>query len=83
MILTKQMTRDEALAGLKRPAWNEETAAQDFEYVATKLGISVDELQSYMDSPNKTYRDYRSQRHLFSAGARAMKALGLEKAGKR
>ena len=83
LILTNQMTRDEAIGGLQRPAWNEETAAQDFEYVATKLGISIDELQSYMDAPNKTYRDYRSQRHLFSVGARVMKALGLEKAGKR
>ena len=28
---------------------------REFEYVATKLGISVDELQSYMDAPNKSY----------------------------
>jgi hypothetical protein len=56
---------------------------QEFEYVATKLGISVSELQSYMDAPNKTFRDYRSQRSLYSIGAALMKAWGLEVGGKR
>ena len=83
LILTKQMTRDEALAKLASPAWDEATIAHEFEYVATKLGISVEELQGYMDAPNKTYRDYKSQRGLFSVGAKVMKLLGLETAVKR
>ena len=37
---------------------------QDFEFVATKLDISVDELQSYMDAPKKTYKDYKSQKNI-------------------
>jgi len=83
LILTQQMTRQEALEKLTRPAFDESTIAQDFEYVATKLGISVPELQGYLDAPNKTYRDYRSQRSVFAVGARAMKLLGIEKAIKR
>lgn len=83
LILTKQMTRDDALRKLSQPAFDATTIAQDFEYVATKLGISVDELQGYMDAPNKTYRDYKSQRILFSVGARAMKLMRLETAMKR
>lgn len=83
LILTKQMTREEALEGLKRPAFDDQTIAQDFEYVATKLGISTDELRGYMAAPNKTYRDYASQRRIFSVGARVMRTLGLERAGKR
>jgi N-acetyl sugar amidotransferase len=83
LILTKQMSRDEALEKLSRPAYDESTIAQDFEYVATKLGISVSELQSYMDASNKTYCDYKSQRAIFTIGAWAMKALGLETAVKR
>ncbi len=51
--------------------------------MATKLGISVTELQSYLDAPNKTYRDYRSQEWIYTAGAKVMKALGLELGGKR
>jgi N-acetyl sugar amidotransferase len=83
LILTKQMARHEALERLSQPAYDERTIAGDFEYVATKLGIAVGELQGYMDAPNRSYRDYKSQRHIFSLGAKAMKALGLEKAVKR
>lgn len=83
LILTGQMTRDEALEKLKQPPYDESTIAQDFEYIATKLGITVEELQGYMDAPNKTYRDYKSQRRIYLLGARVMKALGLEIGGKR
>lgn len=83
LILTGQMTRDEALERLKLPAHDPETIGQDFEYVATKLGISVDELQGYLDAPNKTYKDYKNQAWVYNIGAQAMKMLGLEIGGKR
>ena len=79
LIVTNQMTREEALEQLSQPSYDKNTIAQDFEYIATKLGISVDELQSYMDLPNKTYRDYKSQLRLFIWGTKAMRALGLER----
>ena len=77
------MTREEALEKLKSQAYNEETIHQDFEFVANKLGISVDELQSYMDAPKKTYKDYKSQETIYNIGAKVMRAMGLEKGGKR
>ena len=77
------MTREEALKKLEKPALDDETVKQEFEYVATKLGISVAELQGYMDAPNKTFRDYRSQEAFYALGARAMRLLGLELGGKR
>ncbi len=83
LILTGQMTRDDALRRLASPAFDAQTIVQDFEYIATKLGISVAELQSYFDAPNKSYRDYKSQKGLFAVGAQAMKLLGLETAVKR
>ena len=83
LILTKQMTRGEALEKLAVPPWDETTIAQDFEYVATKLGISVEELQGYMDAPNRSYHDYHSQAWIYSLGAKAMKLLGMEVGGKR
>ncbi len=83
LILTGQMTRDEALEKLKTPAFNEDEIEHDFEYIATKLGIEVGELQEYMDAPNKTYKDYKSQQWLYDIGAKAMRFLGLEKGGKR
>jgi N-acetyl sugar amidotransferase len=83
LILTGQMTREDALAKLQTKPYDEATIAQDFEFVATKLGISVQELQGYLEAPNKTYRDYKSQRWIYDVGAKAMKALGLEVGGKR
>lgn len=83
LILTGQMTRDEALQRLKQPPYDPETIAQDFLYVATKLGISVNELQGYLDGPNRSYRDYRSQESIYAFGAAFMRLLGLEKGGKR
>jgi len=83
LILTDQMTREEALEGLSKVAYDPKTIKQDFEYIATKLGISVEELQSYMDAPNKTYKDYKSQDSIYNMGAKVMRALGLEKGGKR
>lgn len=83
LILTGQMTREDALEELKKPAYDPETIHQDFEYIATKLGISTDELQGYMDAPNKTYKDYKSQENIYNLGAKMLKFLGKEKGGKR
>jgi N-acetyl sugar amidotransferase len=83
LILTGQMTREEALADLAQPPYDEKTIEQDFEYISTKLGISVAELQMYMDAPTKSYKDYKNQLYLFLLGARVMHLMGLEKAVKR
>jgi N-acetyl sugar amidotransferase len=83
LILTKQMTREEALEYLSQPSYNEDTIAHDIEYVATKLGISVNELQGYMDAPNKSYKDYKSQQSIYLLGTKVIKLFGLDKAAKR
>jgi N-acetyl sugar amidotransferase len=83
LILTGQMTREEALQRLKESPWDENTIAQELEFVANKLGISVKELNSYMNLPKKTYRDYRSQEWIYAAGSKIMKLFSLEVGGKR
>lgn len=83
LILTGQMTREEALEKLSKPAFDEETIHQDFEFVATKLGITVEELRSYHSAPNKSYRDYANQAWVYNIGANVMKLLRLEVGGKR
>ena len=83
LILTDQMTREDAIEKLSRPAYDPSQISQDFEYIDIKLGISVDELQSYFDAPNKTFRDYKSQYNIYKVGAKVMRMLGLEKGGKR
>lgn len=83
LILTGQMTRDQALTSLEKPAYDPATIGQDFEYVATKLRISADELNHYFTMPKKFYWDYENQEKLFNAGARILKAIGLETSIKR
>jgi hypothetical protein len=83
LILTGQMSRGDALERLSQPPYDKETIAQDFEYVATKLGISIEELQGYMNSSSKSHKDYKSQQNIYLIGAKLMKLLGLELGGKR
>jgi N-acetyl sugar amidotransferase len=83
LILTGQMTRDEALNKLKEPALQELEAKQEFEYIAKKMNISIEELQGYMNAPNKTYRDYANQGKMFDIGAKVMKLFHIERAIKR
>jgi len=79
LILTKQMSREEALAKLALPPISEEEAKALFNQVAQMLEISTDELQSYFTMPLKTYRDYKHQDYLFDFGAKVMYALKLDK----
>ncbi|EMN0395308.1 N-acetyl sugar amidotransferase [Citrobacter freundii] len=83
LILTGQMTREDALEKLKEPAIPESEARHDFEYIATKLGIPVDELLMYFNQPNKTYLDYKNQLGMFKIGAKVLKYFGIEKSIKR
>lgn len=83
LILTGQMTREDALEQLKKPPYDPETIGQEFGYIATKLRISTDELEHYLRMPKKFYWDYKNQESIFRAGARVLKALGMEASVKR
>lgn len=80
LILTGQMSRAEAIEKLSGTAYDQETVAQDFEYVATKLGLSIAELKGIMAGENKSYRDYKSSMFLIDLGTRALRAVGTQRA---
>jgi N-acetyl sugar amidotransferase len=83
LILTDQMTREEALEKLKTPVYNEEQVKEDFEFIANKLGITVEELKTYFIGPRRTFKDYKSQENIYNLGASVLRLLGMEKGGKR
>jgi len=83
LILTGQLNRAEALQKLEKPAYNPETIDDEFKYIATKLGIDVDELRSYFTSKKKFYWDYKNQLSMFKTGAKILKFLGVERSIKR
>ena len=79
LIMTGQMMRDEALERISYPEMEEHFLAREFEYVAHKLGLTVDELQQLFDAPKKTYRDYKNKRDQIALGADLMRKLRIEK----
>ncbi|WP_222846734.1 N-acetyl sugar amidotransferase [Chitinolyticbacter meiyuanensis] len=79
LIMTGQMTRAEALLRIAQPEMDEHFLSQEFEYVAHKLALSVDQLQALFDMPRHTYRNYKNKRWAIGLGARVMRRLGLEK----
>jgi hypothetical protein len=83
LILTGQMTREEALTQLAKPSYDVTTIGEEFAYIATKLGISVEDLRSYHTMPKKWFRDYKNQEWLFDLGARVLQFIGAEGAIKR
>src|SRR4030042_1718898 len=62
LILTNQMTRAEAIERISKPEIDERTLMQEFEYVANKLGLSVNELQTIFEGENKACTDYKNKR---------------------
>ncbi|MDB4524648.1 hypothetical protein N9208_07025, partial [Akkermansiaceae bacterium] len=83
LVVTGQMTREEALGRLEIPDYTEDMAFEDFTYVAKKLGISKDELENYFKMEKKSFRDYKNQEKIFEVGARVLKMLTGEGSIKR
>jgi len=81
LILTGQMTRDEALTELEKPPYDPATIEQEFNYIATKLGISADELHGYHEMPKKFYWDYRNQRRFFEWGEKILRVIAGTRRG--
>jgi hypothetical protein len=81
--VTGQMSRNEALTRLEELPYDPDTIHHDLEFVATKLRISVADLQGFLAAPNRTHRDYRSQQDVYRIGAKVMRLIGLERGGKR
>jgi len=79
LIMTGQMTRQEALDRIAKPELDEHFLLQEFEYVAHKLDLSVQELQQIFEGENKSFHDYKNKYFLIGLGAKVMAKLGLEK----
>jgi len=83
LILTDQMSREQALEELQNPPLERDVSRREFGYVARKLNISRDELLEYFNGPKRTYRDFASQNGVYSLGSRVLRMVGSERGGKR
>lgn len=74
LILSGQMTREQALRELQQPTYDEDLQKQDKAYVAKKLGFSAEELEQLLNQPNRPHESFgtdRDQRELYFKVARA------------
>ena len=77
-ILAGTMTREEALQILEKPSYDPELMEQDKEYVAKKLGITVQKFEEIIEGPNRTPADYKNSMWLIKLGVFVSKLLGME-----
>jgi len=80
LILAGQMTREDALSELQHKPYDTETIKDDFKYVATKLGISVEELQGYFDMTKKFYWDYENNQIILNKLTKFITKLKIDRA---
>jgi N-acetyl sugar amidotransferase len=76
LILTNQMKREDALNELKKPAYDEGEMQRDFEFVAKKLDLSVEEMETIMNGENKTFREYKNNLLLINTIIKLVSLLG-------
>jgi len=79
LIMTNQMTREEALDRIKKPEMDEFFLQKEFNYIASKLEIDQSELVEMFELPKKSYADYKNKQRLIQLGVKTMRALGLER----
>lgn len=58
IVVTGEITREEALKELERPLYTDNELAEDKTFVAKKLGITVEELDALTQAPPRHYSEY-------------------------
>jgi N-acetyl sugar amidotransferase len=78
MILSGQATREEALAELQQPTYDERLQLQDKDYVAKKLGFTPQEFEALLTQPNRTHEEFgtdQAQRRWYFKGTEIWGAM--------
>jgi N-acetyl sugar amidotransferase len=78
LILSSQMTRDAALLKISQSPYDEQMIRQDFEYVAKKLDLTIEELQKIFEGENKSFRDYKSNKWLIDLATKILRMAGKQ-----
>jgi N-acetyl sugar amidotransferase len=79
LIMTGQMSRDEALNRISNPELSDDFMKNELKYIANKLGLTVEQLQEIFEQPNKSYRDYSNKLWLIQLGAKLLNFFGIER----
>ena len=75
LILTGQMNREDALKILENQPLTLEEEKKEFDFVASKLDLSNDELYKYQNMPKKYYYDYKNVERIFRYGKKTFEFI--------
>jgi N-acetyl sugar amidotransferase len=79
VVLTKQMSRDEALRKIAQKAYDPATIDHDIQYVSDKLDITVGQFKEIMAGQNRSWSDYKNSKWLVDLGNNALRIAGVQK----
>ena len=79
LILTNQITRDEAVELLKKQPYSDEMVLADSKYIAEKLGISTDELIAFTEGQKNTYKNFKNSFFGIKIAIKITRIFGIER----
>ena len=81
LILTNQISREEALEELNKPNYDSELIEQDFYYIAKKLNIHSDDLKKFHEMPKKYWNDYKNLNSIFKISEKILEFISGTRRG--
>jgi hypothetical protein len=75
LIVSRQMSRDNALSKMKEEIYSGNEIGNDLEYIAKKLEWSPQEFRAIIDLPPNRHQDFPTNEGLFSLGIKSKEYL--------
>lgn len=77
MILSNLISREEALKEMREPLFNPNEIEENMEFVAKKLGFSLEEFKMILVQPNHSYSNYPNNEHLVNLKMKLNKIIRI------
>lgn len=65
LIIAGEITREEALVELQKPLYDPDEERDELEFIAKKLGFTVEELKTHISAPPRPHTDFANASSLF------------------
>ena len=81
LILTNQLTREQALEELAKSPYDKDLIEQDFNYIANKLNIDHEELKKFHEMPKKYWKDYKNFNFIYKIAEKVLQKIAGTRRG--
>ena len=78
LILSDQITREQALSNLAKDPYDENLVKKDMKYIAKKMGFSLSEFENIINNKGKTYKDFPNSSIILKSLIRLAQLLKIE-----